>query len=306
MEKNLICNAQGDFKILIVADPHCESLSQWQEAGDELETLVAKTEPDFVLINGDMETNNNVPADGWDSFIKPLTTRGIYWSTTNGNHDPFDEKVYQLYKGYGECLNAKVDEDNGNYDFERPMNYRIPVYANDGKRVVFAIYGMDSGTNNKNGWDGFTEKQIQWYIERSEELKALNGGIPVTSLLCCHLPFTEVYDMEILHGVINENINATAVENNRNFFDTVKKQGDVKIAVFGHMHTCNQVGVYKGIVLAYAGKVSSASFHDESARGGRLIQFNQSNPEKFATSWISSLSASAEQPQVCLQDEAEF
>ena len=41
-----------------------------------------------------METNNNIPADGWDEFIKPLTVRGINWSTTNGNHDPFDENIY--------------------------------------------------------------------------------------------------------------------------------------------------------------------------------------------------------------------
>ena len=300
----LKCNKDGNFKILVIADPQCESDFQWQESADEIETLVKKANPDIVIINGDMETNNNVSRAGWDTLIKPLTERGICWATTNGNHDPFDAKIHKIYESYAECLNEKLSEENANFEAERPLNYQIPIYANTGEKIVFAIYGMDSGARNNAGWEGFTEKQIKWYTEKSEELKALNENKPVTSLLCCHIPFTEIVDMQVLHGVIHEEVSATAPENNKGIFESIKKQGDVKIAVFGHSHQINRVGIYENVILAYAGKISSGSYHDKLTKGGRLIEFNQSNPEKFTTSWIPALPTSVEQPKVCLYDIA--
>ena len=75
-----------------MSDPQCDNVTQWHEARNELETLVKKAKPDFVLINGDMNSQNKIPFDMWDLFVSPLTKRNIYWSTTNGNHDPFNYK----------------------------------------------------------------------------------------------------------------------------------------------------------------------------------------------------------------------
>ena len=148
-EKHLFCDNDGNFTLLIVSDPQCDTKDQWCEARDELEILIIRSKPNFVLINGDMNSKNQIPTDMWDLFISPITSRDIYWSTTNGNHDPFDKKNYRMYKNYKGCLNAVVSSDSFYYEENRPMNYVIPVYSNNGKKIVFAIYGMDSGTFNK-------------------------------------------------------------------------------------------------------------------------------------------------------------
>ncbi|MBE6611816.1 MAG: hypothetical protein E7632_04940 [Ruminococcaceae bacterium] len=297
----LKCNSDGKFTILVTADPQCDNDSQWAEAARELEILIERAKPDFVLINGDMETNNRVTGEGWATLIAPLTECAIPWATTNGNHDPYDPSIDRIYTDYADCLNEKVSPDDPDYEPERPVNYRLPVYANDGRTVVFAIYGMDSGMDRIGwNWDGFTEKQLAWYKRQSDALKAENGGKPVTSLMCCHIPFEEVKTMDILHGVCHENVTCTGGSFNRGTMQTILAQGDVKIAVFGHSHNINRVGKKDGIILAYAGKISSGSYHDEFARGGRIITFHQDTPEAFATSWLGTMETSEDQPEVSL------
>lgn len=331
----LKCNQNGDFTILVVSDPQCDTAKQWQEAKDELETLVQRSNPDFVLINGDMNSKNQIPADMWNLFISPLTNRGIYWSTTNGNHDPFKYENYKMYKSYDECLNSIVSVFDKNYEITRPMNYVLPIYSNNGDKIVFAVYGMDSGQSSKYGYEGVTQNQINWYIEQSNKLKELNQGIKVTSLLCMHIPLTQTLDMYYsayggdavngeskgglytVYGVANEpnfddkdyicenktvvsklKIHTTAVENDTGMFDAILNQGDVKAVFFGHDHRTNIIGSYKGVLLGFAGKLSTGCYSDNLCRGGRVLKFNQSNPENFTVEWQGSLETSKDQPAI--------
>lgn len=334
-EKKLFCDTDGNFTILIVSDPQCDTKIQWQEAHDELEILVKRSNPDYVIINGDMNSQNKIPTDMWDMFISPLTSRGIYWSTTNGNHDPYTEKHYEMYKSYKNCLNSKVSAGDKNFDYLRPMNYVIPVYSNNGKNIVFAVYCMDTGTSNNYGYEGLTKKQIRWYKQHSDNLKKLNGGKAVTSLLCMHIPLTQTLDMFYsargkgvatpkiagglynVYGVTNqvgagvknytcENgtkieesfIHTTAPKNDRGMFDLILKQGDIKAVIFGHEHQTNFVGSYKGVLLGFAGKLSTGCYSDTVCRGGRVIRFNQKEPQKFTTSWIGSMPSSVDQSAI--------
>ncbi len=332
---NLKCDENGDFTILVVSDPQCDNSAQWNEAKTELETLVVRSDPDLVLICGDMNSDNKIPADMWDKFISPLTEKGIYWSTVNGNHDPFKEEYYKMYKSYDKCLNSKVDTNDPNYEAHRPMNYVIPIYSNDGKTPVFVVYGMDTGVSNKMGYEGLTEKQISWYEEQSEKLKKLNGSNPVTSLLCMHIPLTQTIDMYYsaegggaaakkapgklynVYGIMNEEddgmknytcengtrvsktwFRTTAPENDRGMFNKILKQGDIKAVLFGHVHRTNIIGSYKGVLLGFTGKLSTGCYSDTLCRGGRVVKFNQSNPEKFTVSWLASLKTSKDQPAI--------
>ena len=52
-DRCLTCNEKGEFTVLI-ADPQCDSDYQWEEAAEELEILMEKEKPDFVLVNGDI------------------------------------------------------------------------------------------------------------------------------------------------------------------------------------------------------------------------------------------------------------
>lgn len=68
-EADLRCDENGDFTFLVVSDPQCDTEEEWIEAECELETLVKRANPDFVLINGDMNSNNIIPPDMWKLFM---------------------------------------------------------------------------------------------------------------------------------------------------------------------------------------------------------------------------------------------
>lgn len=319
---NLMCDENGDFVILVVSDPQCDTKVQWHEARDELETLVKRSSPDFVLINGDMNSYNKIPYDMWDLFVSPLESRGIYWSTTNGNHDPFNHKNYNMYKSYKYCLNDVVSAKDINYESARPMNYVLPVYSNDGECVVFAIYGMDSGSSNKSGYEGITVKQINWYIEQSRQLTMKNGGNVVTSILCMHIPLPQMLEMYYggecnIYGVANEikfnttgystqngkkidkiNVHTSTPAQDNKMFDAILNQGDIKAVIFGHNHRNNFIGSYKGVLLGFAGKISTGCYSDTVCRGGRVIRLNQKEPQNFTVEWLGSISGAADQPTI--------
>lgn len=332
-ENMLFCDNDGNFTILIVSDPQCDTKKQWIEARDEIETLITRSNPNLVVINGDMNSRNQIPYDMWKEFISPITSRNIYWCTTNGNHDPFVKRYYKMYKSYDNCLNLLVNVSDKNYDNTRPMNYVIPIYSNDGKNLVFSIFCLDSGTYNSFGYEGLTKKQINWYNAQSNSLKSKNNGNTVTSLVCMHIPLTQTIDMIYsstnkkskarkfgnvynVYGITNQDggvenytcengtfvkntyIHATAKENDRGFFNEVLKNGDVKAIIFGHEHKTNLVGSYKGVLLGFAGKLSTGCYSDNLSRGGRVISFNQDNPQNFTTEWISSLASSKDQPKI--------
>ena len=320
--KKLKCNTSGDFTILIVSDPQCDDESQWYEARNELEILVKKANPDFVLINGDMNSKNEIPPAMWNVFISPLTKRNIYWSTTNGNHDPFKYKNYKLYKSYEYCLNDTVSTTDINYESTRPMNYVLPIYSNDGKKTVFAIYGMDSGGKTENGYEGLTQKQIDWYKTQSNNLKLKNNGNCVTSILCMHIPLPQMLEMYysdryIIYGNANEinfnesgyitkqgitidkiNVHTSSVERDNKMFDVLLQQGDVKAVIFGHNHRNNFIGSYNGILLGFAGKISTGCYSDNVCRGGRVIRFNQSAPQNFTVEWLGCVETAINQSPI--------
>lgn len=324
-KKRLVCDSNGDFTVLVVSDPQCDTETQWIEARNELETLIAKSTPNLVMILGDMNSDNNIPEKMWKEFVAPITKRGLYFATVNGNHDPFTETYYRMYRKYERCLNSKVSTLDVNYEATRPMNYVLPVYSSDNKRVIFAIYAMDTGTSNKYGYEGLTKKQIEWYKVQSDSLKEANKQKSVPSLLCMHIPLTQTIDMyysknasgQKNFGILNEKnhgitdytcsdgtfvgktrFHATAPQNDRGMFEAIKKQDDIRVVVFGHMHKTNLAGMYQNVLMGFAGKISTGCYYDLLCRGGRVIKINESNPERITVSWIGSLETSKSQQEM--------
>lgn len=298
----LMCDENGDFTILCVSDPQWNDMQQCIVAKNDLETIVERVNPDYVMIEGDMTTSGEIETDEWETFISPLTERHIKWSTVNGNHDIFRNSHYKMFVGYEDCLNHLVDKDDPNYEIEKPMNYVIPIYANNGEDMVFAVWGMDTGKQLAYGFDGCSEKQIAWYRAKSDELKAANGGNPVTGVFCGHIPFSEVITMYKeskgnFYGLCgNNDVDGTKERYNYGMLQAIKEQGDIKLAVFGHDHLNNFIGMTDGLLTGYTGKLGSGDQNDIYAKGGRVIRFNQANPEKFTTAWYGIMHTSIDQP----------
>lgn len=330
IKQPLQCDINGDFKILIVADPH----GDWADSAKNLETLVEKTDPDFVIIHGDiyMSAYGKMNVSGFSTLVEPLTKRGIPWATTNGNHDPYTDEDWATFKSIDGFLGEKVDPSDPNYVAERPVNFVLPVYANDGKTPVFNIWAMDSGRSTESGkYDGVTTTQIDWYKAKSAELRAKYGK-DLTSLMCVHIPPTEMIDLYYSNsngasssvGIVGDKyqpiygkiygtfdgvtnyttetgtlisktaMNATHPSNNRGLVSALLDVNNIDIFIAGHDHANNFIGNYKGILMGFTGRITGETY----SRGGRIVSFNQKNPENFTTEWISLYEGGENQPAI--------
>lgn len=290
-KRTLVCDENGDFTILVVSDPQYTENGEWTEAKAELEKMIADCDPDFIFIDGDIAHNNN-PEMGLETLVSPMVENDIPWALTNGNHDhPHLDKNFRLFASYDGFLGSLVPESDPNYNPERPLNFVLPVYANDGETIVFAMYSLDSGNTDYGGYSAVTKPQVKWYQATSDAMTAANGGTPITSIMCSHIPATEKMGRgEVLDGyAIDPVVRSGEVAAQNGLIEAIQEQGDVKLLIHGHDHNNNFIVRMDGFLEAYAGKLSSGSYGDTYARGGRVIKFNQANPEKFTVSWIPGL-----------------
>lgn len=195
-KQRLQADLSGNFTVLCVADPQSENWDSWTQARTDLENAILRSNPDLVMIQGDLNDYNfTMPEAYWDYFIEPLENRDIPWAVINGNHDSYSSVNHTFFTSYKNCLTAKMDSKDPLYHDGRPVNYVLPVFSSEGDENIFAVWGMDTGTGGSNGYHGITAQQIQWYDRESDKLTVANGGTPVPGLMCVHIPITETFDM---------------------------------------------------------------------------------------------------------------
>lgn len=330
----LSCNEKGEFTILVIGDPQLDWPEVEHEGPEEIEALLHRVRPDLVILNGDIKTIDDFDAAYVDNIFKPINDRGIPWAYVNGNHDRFTPAHHALFAAYENCLAVPLPADDPGYDPERPLNFVLPIASHDGKKTVFAVWGMDTGMYNQNGWEGLTEKQIAWYRRTSDRLIAENGA-PVTGLLCCHIAFPQMVDLYYskqaggtaapgergdaypVYGLMSPGLgeedyvtdtgteitgatgfSCTHRKNDRGMLEAILNQGDIRMAVFSHEHQKTLVGSYRGLLLGYTGKISMGCGANALTRGGRVVRLNEAAPEKFTTYWVGSMETSEDQPEI--------
>ena len=124
--------------------------------------------------------------------------------------------------------------------------------------------------------------------------------------MCCNTYQVFAAKVYAYKGYVCENgttvsklkIHTTTPKRDKGLFNAILNQGDVKAVIFGHDHCTNIVGSYKGVLLGFAGKLSTGCYSDNLCRGGRVIRINQSDPEKFITEWLGALDSCADQPPI--------
>lgn len=196
-------NPFGDFKILTLSDPQM-LLTWWEDRANypegrmtiqTIDTLVAETDPDLILITGDFT------ADGYPSVFYDLgmyfDSFNIPWATVFGNHDhsyeifpdmsmSLEDMKTTFSTAFENCLFKAGDPEMGCGNFT--------IGIREGERFVEAIFMMDSHTTemytDENGNQFSAEASInpaqqKWYREKVENMKILGC---FESIIVTHQP----------------------------------------------------------------------------------------------------------------------
>ena len=323
-ENPLQFNADGKFTILQISDtqdifiPRPATISAIEAALDQVK-------PDLVVFTGDNIYAPNCPTEflleiAIDAVVAPVAQRNIPFTIIFGNHDSEGpiSREFQLsvYQKYPTCL--AYDDAEEIYGV---ANHNLTIRSSDGTRDAYNLWMLDSGTFYEDGsvskYDYVREDQIEWYVNKSNELKAANGGVPLPSLVFQHIPVPEIFNVyvpaekgapgsneyfgkswmlklnpEVASGTLLGWSNPPSI--NAGEFDAMVAQGDVVGIVTGHDHSNSFVGTYQGIDFIQTPNIGYSPANLPTVSGVRVITLDEStrdyetevitNVELFGTS----------------------
>ena len=268
-------NEDGTFTILQITDTQD---TQWPSPN--CLTLIQKSldesKPDLVVFTGDQLKNYDsdfgTTGHKWKvekaiaAIVKPVVARGIPFAVAFGNHDScltvtLEEQV-KMFQKYSGCLLA--DEGPG---ISGCGNYNLPVISSDGTHTAFNIYLLDSNQ------DSVRQDQIDWYISKSNELKAANAGVPVPSIEFQHI-----------------------VPYNDNLVSAFAAQGDVIASFFGHDHYRTDNYRYMGIDFTYTPTAGFNAFGPGKECGTRVIELNENDTSRYDTRLLTFIGLLGDNP----------
>ena len=328
-DKKLQFNNDGRFRIMQLSDIQ-DGTVLTPATKKFLKEVIIAAEPDLVVLTGDNISagsatvgieaiDKQLVKKAIDNFMSVFEEIGVPVAVSFGNHDAekIVSKEYQMevYTSYDCCV--AVDEGEALYGCG---TYNVPIYSSkDASKVAYNIWMFDSNMYDKTngGYDYVHQDQLDWYVEKSNELKAQNGGKVVPSMMFQHIIVNEIYDViidvteaekdsyeyvevendngskaykaikpEVLKkGVINEMPCPGTVDGEQ--FETVLQQGDVVAMFFGHDHKNTFEVSYMGVDLVNSPTSGFGSYGDEG-RGVRIIDINE-NSTNYQTSIIRYL-----------------
>ncbi len=305
VEEKLKFNADGTFKIVQLTD--FQDTQNPSKLNNEFLKRVAQEEkPDLFVLTGD--NISEVVSQGYtaansekrvrkaiDAFMSVFEEIGIPVVFVFGNHDDeggvAKELQMQIYNEYDCCI--AIDEGDELYGCG---TYDVPIYSSNGEKIAYNLYMFDSGSYDEatNGYDYIRDDQINWYVNRSNELKQQNGGKVVPALAFQHIIVREIYAEEttLISSVINESPCPSGVDTLQ--VTKMLEQGDVQAMFFGHDHENDFVADYKGLKLINTPASGFGSYGADN-RGARVIVLNE-NSSSFETRLIDYLDDYCESP----------
>lgn len=321
-DKKLAFHEDGTFKILQINDT--QDIDKMNKKTVEfLKAGIAQEQPDLIVVPGDMLSDMFIGAT--PKRIKAaLTALGtifndakVPFAVTFGNHDhDLEDKVstkdmMEVFKQFEYCV-TEAGTTEGD-----PGSYAVPVYSSkDGSKMALNVYMID--TNNKNGtvtgYSGVYPEQVEWYKQKSDELKAANGGEVVPSLLFQHVPVKEIYQFvdQVTYKEannaclniddrkwysLNENSGLIGDDNNMGEapcsepldhttgqYEAWLEKGDIIGAFFAHDHVNNFMGkTAEGIILGYNGGTGFRAYGRGDHRSMRVFNINENDVENYET-----------------------
>ena len=311
-------NDDGNFRIMQVAD--LQDNMQLNGAVKEfLKEALVREQPDLVVLTGDNISGGSCRTDmfkSWDKinceraigqFMNIFEDYGVPVAMVFGNHDNENalskEELFDIYEEY-DCF-VGTDEGDALYGCG---TYNLPIYASDdSEKVSYNLWMFDSNTYDDvyGGYDYVHDDQVEWYVNKSNELKAANGGEVVPSMAFQHIIVKEIFDImesstEYIEGselysgdkyyVFKEGyLNAGHLKEYpcpgtqpSKQFSSMVEQGDVVAMFFGHDHNNTFEVTYKGIDLVATPGFTFNSYGNED-RGVRIIDINEADTSTYET-----------------------
>lgn len=292
-------SADGKFTVLQITDPQDD---RYLAHGlvDFIEKSIEATDPDFIVVTGDIVENSRagdisddelfkegVTVDGdyeatlantkkaVEQIFAPLEESGIPYAVTQGNNDYSSgvtlEDWMNIYAEYPNCITADYcDMLSGKID------YYVPVLSSESDEPAFGIWMIDNGK-------GLSEEHLKWFNSFD------NGNVP--SIVFEHIPVDDMGNLyeecniwdegALISGIKAYRLNdaiamghaegiiepGTATEQ----FAAWKEKGVVG-AFFGHWHTSGYTGVWDGITL---GITYGCQFSKQGPYGVRTVTLDE-------------------------------
>ncbi len=314
--KTLKFKGDGEFKIMQLADLQ-DTAYATPITYEYISALIEEEDPDLIVLTGDNISGGTGDAltediarwqvkKGIDNTMSVLEETNIPVAVVFGNHDAealiSKEEQMAMYQSYKCC----VGEDEGD-SLYGCGTYNLPIYSSDGKKVVYNLWMFDSNMYDdvNGGYDYVHQDQIDWYVKKSNELKAANGGEVVPSMAFQHIIVNEIYDAlvptdsaenAILRGdkyytvpegtgILGEAPCPGTLDSLQ--FETMVAQGDVKAMFFGHDHVNSFVVPYQGIDIVNSPTSGFGSYGNSDTRGVRIITINENDTSKYETKVIN-------------------
>ena len=314
----------GKFKIMQINDTQ-DTDTMHKRTEEFIRAAVAAEKPDLVVIPGDVCNDIFIGANtkrvkqclrNLGSLLSELKVPFAY---TPGNHDHdkdemvspaeqmavFEEFAYNIH-------NISTPDD--------PGSYNIPIMSSDGSHMALNVYMIDSQNKDglANGYTGCKPETTAWYVEKSNELKELNGGEVVPSVVYQHVPVKEIYQClqqvdkkEANNAIWSLNdykwykeveekmyVDETRMIKKDNYigeapcsevFDTKSgeyeawvQQGDVMGGFFAHDHVNHfMMQTDDGIILGYNGGTGFAAYGRGGHRSIRIYEFDENDVQNF-------------------------
>ena len=313
-------NNDGKLRILQIADIQ-EAI--WVSSVEKLllfET-VRQTRPDLIVLTGDNIAGYSAEKKWGATFairqvMDILSLFHTPIAAVFGNHDDEGTELTKLdqmdvYESYPTFIGCRgvVAEKTVDKTVINVGTYNLPVYADKGSdKVAFNIWCFDSGNynpDNRYGGYGYVfPEQLEWYVEKSNELKAANGGVPVPSIAFQHIIPPQIAEalQEVPEGtpgavdfagkwytlpegtdLTKNHLSEAPCPPHLDFapgyaeVETMLAQGDVNAIFCGHDHVNGFSVPYKGIDLVTSPGCTYGSYNDDN-RGFRLITIDKNDP----------------------------
>lgn len=314
LKHELRVDENGDFRVVIFSDVQCSNAALNTETLNNIKIVIDREQPDLVLFAGDnlFDIYNEADLRTYiGNMVSYIEQKKIPWAHVFGNHD--DEtaigepsvpkaRQHEIYMEFEYCISKDVLYGYDGEEIFGVGNYVLPVLTNDGSKIAFNIWALDSGqydhafnsaTDNivfdGNGFYGhyqsMEKNQVDWYYETSKLLEKYNGGETIPAMLYQHIPLQETYFAYKYGtnktGTKGENISAHP--ENVGLFSAILDRGDIKLIAHGHDHKNDFTADYKGVTFAYTACAGTEEYHDDSMVGGRVVDFSTKDTSKLDT-----------------------